>query len=394
MRYMALFLALCMTLGGLTGCVKAPKQAEPGGTEDLSDMNAPKTVSSKDIVSFSCKFRSDDRTMAIWSEFTATLTDDEVTVTAYGLDHADTVRFDEERTETAQFMASLQEWVEEYGVGELNGTYVKTNGVPPRLGTSIEIGYASGESISVYDNTSQLFRIGQMEALYTLFSPTDLIEKKAQETNTPKGTVPVYVPKLTSTPKPAATPEETETAPSGTPEPNTANENNTEEETGMKVTFSALPQTLEEFSALPQMDLTKPENTAAMFLCALNLFVNDRDAGVSAINLIKGPEELSTRDIAWLKDRLSDKLYLPLAYFEGATPKNNYSPNEPYTLVFSSDPRPQDVEKGYMRLFISTTGADSPRSIKLREHNGNWYLWEYPGILVGIRKPASEDPWA
>jgi len=89
-----------------------------------------------------------------------------------------------------------------------------------------------------------------------------------------------------------------------------------------------------------------------------------------------------------------DKAYLPMAYFEGATPQNSYTPNAPYTLEVYPDPRPQDVEAGYTRRYLRTAGADSPRSITLRRKGDEWFLWEYAGILLGIRIPANEDPWA
>lgn len=97
-----------------------------------------------------------------------------------------------------------------------------------------------------------------------------------------------------------------------------------------------------------------------------------------------------------LRDRLRGKAYLPLAYFEGATPENGYQPRVPYTLNVLSDPRPQDMEPGYMRVFLKTAGADSPRPMKLRQKasTGEWFLWEYSSILSGIRIPAAEDPWA
>ena len=65
----------------------------------------------------------------------------------------------------------------------------------------------------------------------------------------------------------------------------------------MKMTVSSVPTTSEEFSALPQNDLSKPENTCAMF----------------------------------------------------------------------------------------------PRPIKLRQKGDFWYLWEYSGILSGIRIPSEVD---
>ena len=162
----------------------------------------------------------------------------------------------------------------------------------------------------------------------------------------------------------------------------------------MKITVLSVPTTSEEFSALPQNDLSKPENTCVMFLLALALYLKDSDAGVAALNTLRGPRPLSNYDIQFLRDRLCGKSYLPLAYFDGATPANNYVPSTPLTLEVIADSRPQDVEEGYLRLFLKTTGADSPRPIKLRQKGDSWYLWEYSSILSGIRIPSAEDAWA
>ena len=161
----------------------------------------------------------------------------------------------------------------------------------------------------------------------------------------------------------------------------------------MKITVSSVPTTSEEFSALPQNDLSKPENTCVMFLLALALYLKDSDAGVAALNTLRGPRPLSNYDIQFLRDRLRGKSYLPLAYFDGATPANNYAPSTPLTLEVIADSRPQDIEEGYLRLFLKTAGADSPRPIKLRQKGNSWYLWEYSSILSGIRIPSEADAW-
>ena len=161
----------------------------------------------------------------------------------------------------------------------------------------------------------------------------------------------------------------------------------------MKITVSSVPTTSEEFSALPQNDLSKPENTCVMFLLALALYLKDSDAGVAALNTLRGPRPLSNYDIQFLRDRLRGKSYLPLAYFDGAIPANNYVPSTPLTLEVIADSRPQDIEEGYLRLFLKTTGADSPRPIKLRQKGDSWYLWEYSSILSGIRIPSEADAW-
>lgn len=162
----------------------------------------------------------------------------------------------------------------------------------------------------------------------------------------------------------------------------------------MQIRFESIPSTLSEFTALPERDLGKPENTCALFLLALNLYTKNKEEGVAAMNILCGPRPLTPMGVQFIRDRLMDKAYLPMAYFEGATPQNSYTPNAPYTLEVYPDPRSQDVEEGYTRRYLRTAGADSPRSITLRRKGNEWFLWEYAGILLGIRIPANENPWA
>lgn len=163
----------------------------------------------------------------------------------------------------------------------------------------------------------------------------------------------------------------------------------------MPFTIEKIPQSLEEFEKLAE-DKKTPEKICALFLCAAHLFDMDKQAGTAALNILRGPRPMTPYDIQFLRDRLSGKPYLPLAYFDGATPQNGYTPSVPYVLNVKEDPRPQDVEPGYLRVFLQTTGADSPRPMKLRQKGstGEWFLWEYSSVLVGIRTPVSEDPWA
>ncbi len=164
----------------------------------------------------------------------------------------------------------------------------------------------------------------------------------------------------------------------------------------MRITLQSIPSNLDEFNSLAAMGLSRPENTCALFLCALALFDRNKEDGTAAFNVLRGPKPMTPYDVQFLRDRLRGKSYLPLAYFEGATPENSYTPNKPYVLNVMDDSRPQDVEAGYIRVFLKTAGADSPRPMKLRNKpsTGEWFLWEYSSILSGIRMPAAEDPWA
>ena len=47
----------------------------------------------------------------------------------------------------------------------------------------------------------------------------------------------------------------------------------------IEVMIKSLPATFEEFISMPQMDLTIPQNTVAMFLVALNTFIQNKKLG-------------------------------------------------------------------------------------------------------------------
>jgi len=159
-------------------------------------------------------------------------------------------------------------------------------------------------------------------------------------------------------------------------------------------TFASLPESLAEMQSLPEASLDTPFKTAALSMCALCAYAADKQIGKDMLNWLRGPRPLSPMEISFLNDRFMDgKTYVPFSYFKGANPENDYTPTEPYTLTFTTNPYSDDNE-GYMKLFIESGGADSPRSIVLRRRgDGKWFLWEQY-VLVDVRTPKSADPWA
>ena len=159
-------------------------------------------------------------------------------------------------------------------------------------------------------------------------------------------------------------------------------------------TFTALPESLAEMQALPEASLSTPFQTAALTVCALCAYAADKEVGTEMLNWLRGPRPLNGQDISFLNDRFrGGKTYIPFSYFAGATPENNYTPAEPFTLYIESN-HTSGAEEGYMKLFIPCGGADSPRPIKLRmKGDGRWFLWEQY-LLTDIRQPKAADPWA
>ena len=156
------------------------------------------------------------------------------------------------------------------------------------------------------------------------------------------------------------------------------------------VQFTKLPDTLDEFKALPQASLASPFSTAAMTVLALP---KDKELSLAMLGYLKGLQPLSEHDKQFLRDRFMDKDYVPRSYFKGASPQNDYTPAEPYTIRVSENPYSY-TEENYAKMFIQSGGADSPRYVQLRKaKDGKWYLWEQ-FLLADIRQPESADPWA
>lgn len=162
------------------------------------------------------------------------------------------------------------------------------------------------------------------------------------------------------------------------------------------VTLKSIPANLAEMQMMEEADLTKPENTAALTVAVLCMYPVDKEAALEMLHFLQGPKGLSGYDQQFLAERFRDKDYIPRSYFNGATPQNNYEPSEPFTLQFFENPYSRDsYDQGYLTLHINSGGADFARQVKLRkkESTGQWFLWEQ-FLLVEIRKPVSEDPWA
>lgn len=156
--------------------------------------------------------------------------------------------------------------------------------------------------------------------------------------------------------------------------------------------FQTLPRNVEELRALPEFALSDPFMTAALTVAALCRYEADPNAAVEMLNELRGPRPLSTFEIQFLRDRLAGKGYKPYSFFEGATPANNYTPNQPCTITVRDDPYSYQNE-GYARLQLQSFGADSLRHVTLRRKGEQWMLWDQM-LLADIRTPAKDDPWA
>ena len=161
-----------------------------------------------------------------------------------------------------------------------------------------------------------------------------------------------------------------------------------------KFTFSALPANVHELKALPEAKLDTAFKTTALTILALSRYETDPDAAIAMLSWLKGPEDFSTSEQAFLKDRLKGKEYKVRSFFAGATPENDYTPSVPYVVAVSENPYSFDNEN-WATLYVTSGGANNPRNIKLRRKpsTGEWFLNDIQ-CLSDIRLPKSEDKWA
>lgn len=156
--------------------------------------------------------------------------------------------------------------------------------------------------------------------------------------------------------------------------------------------FNELPRSVAELKALPGSECTDPFAVAALTVAVLCNYNSNPEETFSMLDAIKGPQALTPYEKSFIKERFSYGKYVPISYFEGTSPANSYTPTKPYTITVFDNPYSYQ-DPNYAVLYIKSSGADSPRSVKLRKKGENWYLWEQ-FVLVSIRDATADDPWA
>jgi len=158
--------------------------------------------------------------------------------------------------------------------------------------------------------------------------------------------------------------------------------------------FSSLPANLAELKALPEASLDSAFKTVALCIAALCNYEKDANATWEMLDFLKGPESVNEKEKTFIKDRLTGKQYKTLSFFKGATADNGYAPAVPYTITVSENPYSFD-EENWATLYVTSSGADAPRPIKLRRKpsTNQWFINEIQ-CLADIRIPTSQDEWA
>lgn len=166
----------------------------------------------------------------------------------------------------------------------------------------------------------------------------------------------------------------------------------------VEVALESVPKSIGDFESLKAASQASPFDTAALFIAAILAYPQDPKLASDAIDKYMGPAgPMGAQQRQFLKDRMAGKAeYIGKAYVKGAGPQNNYEPDSfPYVIKFSVNGKSFEQDN-IARIFVHTDGADSPRPITLRykPSEGKWYLFNWDGVLVDVKKPVKADPWA
>jgi len=169
-------------------------------------------------------------------------------------------------------------------------------------------------------------------------------------------------------------------------------------------TLDSLPANISEFEALRDKLAATPEGGVLVLIVALKMYNENPAEGNKALIVAVDQGLLSKSDgkdnykgyvlgnatISLVKSQLGNYPYVINSYLPGATPENNYTPGAlPHKFELTANKYSGDAAKGQIKLFIRSSGADSPRPVTLKKNSkGIWKAYEFSSIVVGIKKPA------
>ncbi|MCW5806140.1 MAG: hypothetical protein KIT31_27495 [Deltaproteobacteria bacterium] len=164
-----------------------------------------------------------------------------------------------------------------------------------------------------------------------------------------------------------------------------------------RIELGTLPRDTDAYLALRDRLATTPWGGAAMFVAGIVLYGEDRALAIRCLTamidsalLVDGPDGLQGKQPAPavlrdLRDRLGEKPWIARSYLDGTSHERGYAPPDgPLAVRLREQSR--DVGESDAKVFVFSSGADSPRPIRLlRNVKGIWKAREWSSLEVGVR---------
>ena len=155
------------------------------------------------------------------------------------------------------------------------------------------------------------------------------------------------------------------------------------------IVFENPPRNIAELRALPQMETQKPFEIAALTAVVMLRYEDSPQDALEMMNALRGSKYMTPYDMQLFRDRLSGKGHIARSYFAGATPKNGYRPDIPYSVTVFDDQNSY-VDENFIKLNLRSSGADSPRQVQIKQRGGKWFLSQNY-LMADILEPISEN---
>jgi hypothetical protein len=141
-----------------------------------------------------------------------------------------------------------------------------------------------------------------------------------------------------------------------------------------------------------------------MMIVALLAYTQDEDLGkecltcaVGSSRLVEGAQgykglQLTNASLGRIRTQIVGREHLPRSYIAGAEPANGYQlGSPPYGIECLRNPHSGDPASGKCKVFVVSSGADSPRPVTVTENDrGIWKAIEWSSLLVGVRPPPQD----
>lgn len=174
-----------------------------------------------------------------------------------------------------------------------------------------------------------------------------------------------------------------------------------------QITIAALPRTVEDFQNLRDQHGNTPSGAAALFATALIVYAENQQAGLPMLILMlvndntlmqtasanRGYRGFDlTANTRFLTDRVIPAPWVPRSYVQGTSPVSHYTlPSGPLRFSFTTN-NYTVISPTELRMFIASTGADTPRPLRLKRNSaGLWKVAEFSSLVVGVRPPEKPD---
>ena len=172
-------------------------------------------------------------------------------------------------------------------------------------------------------------------------------------------------------------------------------------ETLKEIHIAELPKNQEEFQTMLLEQIATPEGSAAMFIVALNLYVQTQELGQTCLDMVRLDDPMSPAEVTNIFQPLANQYpFVARSYIAGATPKNGYTVPEGDWVIYVKITDEKTLRRKSKTVYVGCSGTGSyrpitlaskpPRFVKKRfgvkidYEDDPWFVTDYPSILLPV----------